>query len=147
MKQAIFCILIVTIGLFSCKKFIPESQQIEDFMVENELEDMIETESGLFYKIYEEGVGDHPTDESTVTVHYTGTLLDGTIFDGTVITNPASLNLSNTIEGWQEGIPLLKRGGSATFIIPSELAYGKSGQGTIIGPNTPLVFDVDLIDF
>jgi len=146
MKQAIFCVLIITLGLFSCKKFIPESEQIADFIVEHDLE-MTETASGLFYKIYDEGVGDNPTDSSTVTVHYTGTLLDGTLFDGTTITNPASLNLSSTIEGWQEGIPLLKRGGSATFIIPSELAYGQSGQGSVIGPNTPLVFDVDLIDF
>jgi len=146
MKQAIFCILIITLGLFSCKKFIPESEQIANFIVEHDL-DMAVTESGLFYKIYDEGVGDHPTDASTVTVHYTGTLLDGTIFDGTTVTNPASLNLSGTIEGWQEGIPLLKRGGSATFIIPSELGYGQTGQGAVIGPNTPLVFDVDLIDF
>ncbi len=143
MKQVIWCILILTFSAVACKKLIPESQQIDNHIEENNLT-LIETESGLFYEIYEEGTGEHPTDSSIVTVKYTGSFLDGTVFEGPVT---SSIDLAFTIRGWQEGVPLLKRGGSAFYLIPSDLAYGSVGRSPNIAPNTPLIFELELIDF
>jgi len=101
--------------------------------------------SGLHYVIQEPGEGDNPTVNSTVTCHYKGTFLDGTVFDESGDT-PATFPLSGVIPGWREGIPLLKRGGKGIFLIPSSQAYGQSGNG-VIPPNTPILFEVELVDF
>jgi len=143
MKQAIWCLLILTFSAVACKKLILESQQIDNYIEDNNLS-LIETDTGLLYEIYEEGVGDYPTDSSIVTVKYTGSFLEGGVFEGPVT---SSIDLSFTIEGWQEGVPLLKRGGSAFFLIPSDLAYGSVGRSPNIPPNTPLIFELELIDF
>lgn len=102
------------------------------------------TESGLKYEILTEGEGASPTAEDSVTVHYEGTLMDGTKFDssydrGETITFP----LNRVIKGWTEGLQLMKEGAKYKFIIPSELAYGEEGGGSI-PPNSDLIFTVEL---
>lgn len=101
------------------------------------------TASGLYYVITKAGSLGSPNPSSNVTVNYAGRLLDGTPFDsGQSISFP----LNGVIRGWQEGIPLVKKGGSITLVIPSALAYGTQKVGTIPA-NSVLVFDVDLLDF
>lgn len=84
----------------------------------------------------------------TITFHYTGWLAsDGTVFDSSVDRgSPATFPLGNVIQGWQEGIPGMKVGGVRRLVIPAELAYGETGSGSSIPPNSALVFEVQLID-
>lgn len=106
------------------------------------------TPSGLRYQIAEVGTGKHPTTGQIVSVHYQGQLTNGTIFDSSYDRNaPISFPLGQgrVIKGWDEGIALLKEGGKARLIIPSELAYGARGAGGVIPPNATLVFDVELV--
>ncbi len=98
--------------------------------------------SGLFYVIDKQGTGANPTISSTVTVTYKGYTSDDKVFDGSTATFP----LSNVIVGWQQGIPLFKKGGKGRLLIPSKLAYGIKGSGNI-KPRQPIIFDVELIDF
>lgn len=105
------------------------------------------TSSGIYYVIEKEGKGTSPTENSTVKVHYSGTLLDGTEFDSSYSRNkPAEFPLNGVIKGWQEAIPLLKPGGKGKFIIPSSLAYGPRAMGAKIPANSVLVFDVELLE-
>lgn len=107
------------------------------------------TESGLGYKMIIEGSGAQPTKGQTVSVHYTGKLTDGTKFDSSLDRNQPiefELGTGRVIKGWDEGVALLKKGGKATFIIPSDLGYGERGAGGVIPPNATLIFDVELID-
>ena len=106
------------------------------------------TDSGLFYKITHQGNGKQAQAGKKVSVHYTGMLLDKTIFDSSYKRNqPLRFNvgIGQVIEGWDEGILLLKEGDKARFVIPSELAYGSRGAGGVIPPNAPLIFDVELV--
>lgn len=99
--------------------------------------------SGLFYVIETPGTGDNPTVSSRVTVTYKGYTTDDKIFDGSTSTFP----LANVIKGWQEGIPLFKKGGKGRLLIPYHLAYGSQGSPPNIGSFKPLIFDVELIGF
>jgi FKBP-type peptidyl-prolyl cis-trans isomerase FklB len=98
------------------------------------------------YKILAEGSGQTPGTNDTVTVNYRGTLLDGTEFDSSYSRNqPATFALNRVIRGWTEGLQLLKPGGKAMLYIPPDLAYGAQGTGPKIGPNSTLIFEVELI--
>ena len=123
-------------------------QKAEDYLKENaEKEGVKVTESGLQYEIIEAGKADgkKPTMEDTVTVHYTGKLVDGTTFDSSVERGePATFPLSGVIEGWQEGLQLMTEGSKYKLTIPPELAYGDRPAGSI-PPGSVLVFDVELI--
>jgi FKBP-type peptidyl-prolyl cis-trans isomerase FkpA len=99
--------------------------------------------SGILYEIMSPGLTTQPTIANTVAVVYTGKLLNGNQFDASA--NPVRLALNGVIKGWQIGIPLIKKGGRIKMVIPSSLAYGCTGQGSI-APNFPLYFEVTLTD-
>ncbi|MDX1497217.1 MAG: FKBP-type peptidyl-prolyl cis-trans isomerase, partial [Salinisphaeraceae bacterium] len=119
----------------------------EEFRKANaEKEGVKTTESGLQIEVLEEGKGESPNAEDTVTVHYTGTLIDGTEFDSSHKRGqPATFPLNGVIKGWTEGLQLMDVGGKYRLVIPPELAYGPSGAGGQIGPNATLVFEIDLL--
>ena len=118
-----------------------------EFMEKNRLRDEVSvTESGLQFEILQEGAGANPADTDSVKVHYRGTLLDGTEFDSSYGRGePASFRLNDVIPGWTEGIQLMKPGAKYIFYMPPELAYGTQGAGNTIGPNSALIFEVELL--
>ena len=121
----------------------------EAFLEENLTKEGVqETESGLQYKVIEEGEGESPTAENVVRVHYEGTLIDGTVFDSSYERGqPAEFPLNRVIPGWTEGVQLMKEGAIYEFYIPAELAYGeRAPQGSPIGPNETLIFKVELLE-
>jgi len=104
------------------------------------------TSSGIYYKIINTGKGSSPGLDDYVKAHYIGKRLDGTTFDSSQKTGrPLDFKLRNMIQGWQEVVPLLKTGGKGIFLIPSHLAYGEKGFGRILLPNTPLLFEIELL--
>ncbi len=109
-------------------------------------EGVVVLDSGLQYKILEEGSGAQPSVSDSVTVHYRGTLIDGAEFDSSYARGqPATFPLNRVIAGWTEGLQLMKEGSKHELYIPSDLAYGPSGSGRSIGPNETLIFQVELI--
>jgi FKBP-type peptidyl-prolyl cis-trans isomerase FklB len=119
----------------------------EAFLAANGKKDGVKTTaSGLQYKVLKSGKGKSPKATDTVKVHYHGTLIDGTVFDSSVERGePISFPLNGVIPGWTEGVQLMKEGDKFQFTIPSKLAYGEQGAGGKIGPNSTLVFDVELL--
>lgn len=104
------------------------------------------TPSGLQYEVLKEGTGSSPKATDTVTVHYKGMLKDGTVFDNSYERGqPATFVLNQVIPGWTEGVQLMKVGSKYKFYIPSALGYGEQGAGSVIGPNDPLIFEVELL--
>ena len=106
------------------------------------------TNSGLRYKMLQEGTGIQAEKGKTVSVHYKGQLADGTVFDSSYKRNQPidfPLGVGQVIPGWDEGIALLKEGDKARLVIPSDLAYGSRGAGGVIPPNATLIFDVELM--
>jgi FKBP-type peptidyl-prolyl cis-trans isomerase FklB len=124
------------------------AQQREmDFFEENaSRKGVITTDSGLQYEIIETGQGNTPGQEDKVTVHYTGTLLDGRKFDSSRDRGqPATFPVNGVIPGWTEVLQLMKEGDRWRVFIPFQLAYGERGAGDVIPPFATLVFDVELI--
>ena len=117
-----------------------------EFLEENAKNDSVKvTESGLQYMVIKEGNGAKPGPTDQVTVHYTGTLIDGTVFDSSVERGePITFALNQVIKGWTEGLQLMSEGSKYRLFIPSDLAYGPDGKGDIL-PNSTLIFDVELI--
>jgi FKBP-type peptidyl-prolyl cis-trans isomerase FklB len=108
--------------------------------------DLITTESGLQYQILINGEGEKPTISDQVETHYHGTLLDGTVFDSSIERGQtAKFPVGGVIKGWTEALQLMTVGSKWKLIVPSELAYGENGAGQMIGPNTDLIFIVELI--
>lgn len=107
------------------------------------------THSGLRYQIIQKGTGKKAEKGNMVSVHYKGQLADGTVFDSSYKRNAPidfQVGVGQVIQGWDEGICLLKVGDKARLVIPSDLGYGPSGAGGVIPPNATLVFDVELMD-
>ena len=103
--------------------------------------------SGLQYEVLVEGTGPKPLARNKVTCHYHGTLIDGTVFDSSVRRGqPATFPLNMVISGWTEGLQLMPQGSKWRFYIPPHLAYGDRQTGAHIGPNSTLIFDVELLD-
>lgn len=119
----------------------------EDFLANNKDKDGIVTlDSGLQYEVISEGDGSKPVATDTVSVHYTGTLLDGTVFDSSVQRGePAKFPVNQVIAGWTEALQLMNVGSKYKLYIPSDLAYGARGAGQAIGPHATLVFEVELL--
>ena len=120
----------------------------ETFLAENLAKEGVEVlESGLQYKVITEGEGPSPTPDSTVKVHYRGTLLDGTEFDSSYKRGePATFGVTQVIPGWTEALTMMKEGARWELYIPPSLAYGTGGAGGMIGPEQTLIFEVELLD-
>lgn len=154
MSKIILLIAIVAIGFFLFNKSkknkelaIENAKAGEAFLEENKKDvDVHTTESGLQFKVLQEGTGDiHPKATDTVKVHYHGTLIDGSVFDSSVDRDePIAFGLNQVIAGWTEGVQLMVEGERRRFYIPSHLAYGNSSTGIITAGST-LVFDVELL--
>ena len=119
----------------------------EEFLSANRTkEGVVSLPSGLQYKILREGTGPKPAPADTVTVNYRGTLLNGTEFDSSYKRGqPATFNVTGIIKGWTEALELMPVGSKWQLVIPSDLAYGSSGRPPVIGPNSTLVFEVELL--
>ncbi len=105
------------------------------------------TASGLQYKVLKSGTGKaSPKASDKVKVHYHGTLIDGSVFDSSVERGePISFPLDGVIPGWTEGVQLMKEGDKFQFVIPGKLAYGEQSPSEKIGPNSTLIFEVELL--
>ena len=121
----------------------------QDFLEENKKKPgVVALPSGLQYEILVEGKGQRPAATNKVTCHYHGTLIDGTVFDNSVRRGqPATFPLNGVIKGWTEGVQLMPAGSKWRFYIPPHLAYGDRQVSAQIGPNSTLIFDVELISF
>ncbi|MES1926485.1 FKBP-type peptidyl-prolyl cis-trans isomerase [Salinisphaera sp. T31B1] len=117
------------------------------FLAENKSKDGVKTtDSGLQYKVIEPGDGPSPGENDSVTVHYTGKLIDGTVFDSSRERGePVTFPVNAVIPGWTEALQLMKQGAKYELYIPADLAYGERGAGAQIGPNETLIFDVELL--
>lgn len=117
------------------------------FMAQNKAkEGVVALPSGLQYKIVEAGKGAKPGKEDTVTVDYTGTLINGQVFDSSEKTGkPATFKVSQVIPGWTEALQLMPEGSTWEVYVPSDLAYGNRSMGGPIGPNETLIFKIHLI--
>lgn len=145
-------IWLITIALMvvaaSCGSDDPEKQaardrkKILDYIKTNKL-NAHEHESGVFYVIQSTGTGPFPTQTSSVSVTYTGKLLNGKVFDSGIA---QVFNLQQTILGFRYGIPMFNKGSKGKLLIPSGLGYGPYGTFSI-PPNAVLIFDIELIDF
>lgn len=104
--------------------------------------------SGMQYRVLNAGSGKQASAESTVTVHYRGTLVNGKEFDSSYKRdNPAKFGLSGVIKGWQEIVPMMKVGDKWEVVLPPEFGYGESGApGGVIGPNETLIFEIELLE-
>jgi len=118
------------------------------FLVNNlRNEGVVETATGLQYKVLKEGYGKFPTIKDDVKCHYHGVLLDGTVFDSSGERREAAIfPVSAVIPGWSEALQLMREGSKWRLFIPFDLAYGDQGAGGMIGPNATLIFDVELLE-
>jgi FKBP-type peptidyl-prolyl cis-trans isomerase len=134
---------------FTKLQFVDNLDEGKNFLAENKLKsDVYTTESGIQYEITEMGNGPMPSNDDTVVVHYTGTLIDGTVFDSSVERGePARFKLNQVIPGWTEALQLMPVGSKWTIYIPQELAYGSTPrQGGVIEPYMALIFEVELLE-
>ena len=140
--------LIKTNDFLAVAKSMPDMNLAKGdaFLTKNgKREVVITTESGLQYEILKKGNGTSPKDDDSVEVHYHGTLIGGEVFDSSIERDePASFQVGGVIKGWSEALQLMKEGAKWKLFIPSDLAYGESGNNSI-GPNETLIFEVELI--
>jgi FKBP-type peptidyl-prolyl cis-trans isomerase FklB len=122
-------------------------KQGEDFLAENKKKEGVKTlPSGLQYKVIKAGTGKKPKADDTVTANYRGTLIDGMEFDSSYKRGqPATFRVSGVIPGWTEALQLMEEGAKWQLFVPSNLAYGQRGAGKVIGPDTALIFEIELV--
>ncbi|PIE41488.1 MAG: peptidylprolyl isomerase, partial [Gammaproteobacteria bacterium] len=132
------------------KALSENKEKSEAFLAENAKREGVKTtESGLQYEVLASGPegGASPDANDKVKVHYHGTLVDGTVFDSSVDRGqPIEFAVNGVIKGWTEALQLMKTGDKYKLFIPAELAYGTRGAGPKIGPNSALIFEVELLD-
>lgn len=117
-----------------------------DYQAENAArEGVTTTESGLQYEVLREGDGATPTTDDQVRLHYRGTLIDGTEFDSSYDGDPAVFPAGGLIQGFTEALLMMQEGAHYRIVIPSEIAYGPNGSGSI-GPNSTLIFEIELLE-
>ena len=135
--------------LFQRKKEKAEAnlKEGQEFLEKNKQKPgVVSLPSGLQYEIISEGSGPKPGPTDSVTCHYHGTLIDGTIFDSSVRRGqPATFPLNRVIKGWTEGLQLMPMGSKWRFFIPPHLGYGEQQVSAQIGPNSTLIFEVELL--
>ena len=131
------------------KRLSEEEAGLRDAYMSENYPDAKPTESGLYFISVKKGQGKKPESGQKVKVHYTGTFLNGEKFDSSVDRGQPfefTLGQGQVIKGWDEGIAMMRKGGEAVLVIPSDIAYGPQGRGSI-PPSSTLVFEVELIDF
>jgi len=118
------------------------------FLEENGKREGVQTtEDGLQYEVITEGTGEKPVSTDRVRVHYHGTLIDGTVFDSSVDRGePIVFGVTQVIPGWTEALEMMPVGSKWKIYLPAELAYGERGAGADIGPNSALIFEVELLE-
>lgn len=153
LMRCAWMILLVAGCLISCKKdnstcspVSPdeESAQIAAFCNAHTINYIVDS-NGIYYQVVDQGSGAKPGMSSTITVTYTTSTLDGSIIEDNTVT-PVTKPLSDFIEGWRLALPYLQKGGRIKMVVPSALAYGCTGISNLIPPNTPLYYDVVLIN-
>ena len=117
------------------------------FLAENAARPGVVTlESGLQYEVLQPGDGPRPGPTSRVTCHYHGTVITGEVFDSSVQRGqPATFPLNRVIKGWTEALQLMPTGSKWRLYLPPHLAYGEEQVGSVIGPNSTLIFEVELL--
>jgi FKBP-type peptidyl-prolyl cis-trans isomerase FklB len=130
------------------EKALANLQAGEAFLKNNEQRSqVVTTASGLQYEVLAEGIGSRPGVNDKVKCHYHGTLIDGTVFDSSVQRGqPATFPLNMVIKGWTEALQLMSVGSKYRLFLHPSLAYGERQTGAYIGPNSTLIFDVELLD-
>lgn len=136
-------VLIFEVEVYSPEMIAEKNDADIQAYIEKEGLDVTKTESGLYYTVDEPGTGAQPTGESIVKIVYKGTFLNGTKFDESSSVG-VDIDLSGVIDGWKEGIPLFKEGGSGKLIIPAHLAYGSYNYYGVPGGSV-LVFEIELL--
>lgn len=148
-KQTTLLFILLGIAVVACKEDRDQSEidreKIEKYVLDNNLNTTVHP-SGMHYLITTEGTGSNPSTSATVKVKYKGYFLDGAVFDQTTGSTTVEFPLANLIEGWKIAIPLLKKEGKGTFIMPSALCYGNNPPPGIPA-NEVLIFDIELVDF
>ena len=143
---AVFGLLLSACG-GSDEPLASPGEQIQLYINANNITDEQTTSTGLVYLIEEPGSPERPSLDDEITIFYEGYLTDGTGFDRTD-GSPRTFPLRALIQGWQEGIPLIGKGGKIKLLVPPELGYGNNPpRGTPIQPESVLVFDIELVDF
>jgi FKBP-type peptidyl-prolyl cis-trans isomerase len=111
-----------------------------------QVDGVVALDDGLMYRVITSGKGKSPTVNDSVRVSYKGTLMDGSVFDQTKPGETLTLELARTIPGWREALPMMKEGDKWEVVIPSALAYGEAGAPPAVPPNSPLVFEITLVE-
>jgi len=119
----------------------------EEFLAENAKKEGVKVlPSGLQYVVLKEGTGKKPGPTDEVQVHYHGTLIDGTVFDSSVERGEPMVHpVNGFVEGWKEALPMMKEGSKWRLFVPANLAYGERSAGPKIGPNSTLIFEIELL--
>jgi FKBP-type peptidyl-prolyl cis-trans isomerase len=136
----------------SAEQAVTDEKMLQEYFTKNNLHPS-KTASGLYYIMQKEGTGNSPLKDQEVTVNYTGKTIEGVTFDSNLDTafhhtQPFTFAAGDgqTIKGWDEGVMMMKKGGKATFFIPSGMAYGPKSPSPKIAPNSNLVFDIEVLD-
>lgn len=129
------------------KKAAENKAKGQKFLEKNKTKEGVkELASGLQYKVIEQGTGVKPDKNDTVTVEYTGRLIDGQVFDSSEKNGkPATFKVSQVIPGWTEALQKMPAGSTWEIYVPADLGYGPRSVGGPIGPNETLIFKIHLI--